>query len=72
MTTNRLKSGNGELSPTDPQECCDWANERLHPKAAEQGLRWYVTGIRHKPIELRKVAEVLRIEADRRSTGVGK
>jgi hypothetical protein len=43
-------------SPTDPQECCDWANARLHPKAAEQNLRWVVTGNPAKPIELRRYA----------------
>lgn len=57
MTTNRLarsENARGEKSPLDPQECCDWANDRLHVKAIEAGLRWVVTGNRHKPIELRK------------------
>jgi hypothetical protein len=52
MTTNRLASGKGEKSPLDPQECCDWANDRLHPEAAKLGLRWVVTGNPEKPIAL--------------------
>lgn len=62
MTTNRLAKNIPSVgkSPTDPQECCDWANERLHPKAAEAGLAWYVTGNHDKPIELRQIAPVLR------------
>jgi hypothetical protein len=50
----RAPKGKGEKSPTDPQECCDWANERLHPKAVEANLRWIVTGDKDKPIALRK------------------
>ena len=42
-------------SPTDPQECCDWANDRLHVKAIEAGLEWRVTGDPAKPIALVKV-----------------
>lgn len=43
MSTNRL-APTREKSPTDPQECCDWANSRLHPDAVEAGLHWVVTG----------------------------
>jgi hypothetical protein len=39
-------------SPLDPQECCDWANNRLHPDAARLGLRWVVTGDPKQPIKL--------------------
>ncbi len=48
--------GKGEKSPTDPQECCDWANARMHPDAARLGYRWVVTGNQGKPIELRRFA----------------
>jgi hypothetical protein len=58
MTTNRLaQSGapNGkERSPTNPHECCAWANTRMHPDAANLGFEWVVTGYPDKPIELRK------------------
>ena len=49
-----MRTLNSETSPTDPQECCDWANARLHPKAVEANLHWIVTGDPAKPIELRK------------------
>ena len=57
MTTNPLaKAANASTkSPTDPQECCDWANDRLHVKAIEAGLEWRVTGDPAKPIALVKV-----------------
>lgn len=55
MAANPITAGKpqrGEKSPTDPQECCDWANARLHPKAIECNLHWIVTGNRDKPIAL--------------------
>ena len=58
MASNPITAGKpqrGSASPTDPQECCDWANDRLHVKAIEAGLEWRVTGDRAKPIALVKV-----------------
>ena len=58
MATNPItagKSQRGAASPTDPQECCDWANDRLHVKAIEAGLEGRVTGDPAKPIALVKV-----------------
>jgi hypothetical protein len=54
ITENRLAKATGgkQRSPTDPQECCDWANDRLHPDAADVGLHWVVTGNKDKPIAL--------------------
>ena len=37
-------------SPTDPQECCDWANARLDGYPDER--EWIVTGREDQPIEL--------------------
>jgi hypothetical protein len=54
MTTNRLAKSESGRSPTDPRECCDWANDRLHPDAANTGLRWYTTGNKDRPIALMK------------------
>jgi hypothetical protein len=56
MTANALKQRIAApvgKSPTDPQECCDWANERRHVEAVNAGLFWHVTGNPAKPIELR-------------------
>lgn len=55
MTANALKqriATPAERSPTDPQECCDWANARRHADAVSAGLFWRVTGNPAKPIEL--------------------
>ena len=53
MTTNRLaKASVGEASPRDPQDCCDWANARLHQKAVDAGLRWVPTGDTKSPMAL--------------------
>ena len=53
MTANPLKAAaNSNKSPTDPQECCDWANSRLHPDAVSASLHWVVTGDPKKPIAL--------------------
>lgn len=41
-----------QKSPLDPQECCDWANDRISESAANLGLRWVVTGNKDRPIEL--------------------
>jgi hypothetical protein len=47
--------GTENKSPSDPQECCDWANERLRA-AGDFDREWIVTGNKDKPIELfRKV-----------------
>lgn len=55
MTTNRLaktENARGVKSPTDPQECCDWANARMDTSERE----WIVTGNKDRPIALfRKV-----------------
>ncbi len=53
MTTNRLAVvPHLERSPTDPKECCEWANARLSPKAVEAGLHWVTTSDPKKPIAL--------------------
>ena len=55
MSTNPIKAkvgGGKEPSPKDPQACCDWANARLHPSAAEEELHWVVTGDPKSPIAL--------------------
>lgn len=55
MTTNPLsKGGQGEKSPTDPRECCNWANLRMHPDARALGYQWVPTGNASRPIELRR------------------
>jgi hypothetical protein len=50
--TNRLvdttRTKRGEKSPTDPQECCDWANARL----CDPDREWIVTGNKDTPIAL--------------------
>ena len=62
--TDRLNGesakGKKEKSPLDPQECCDWANMRLHPDARNAGLEWVVTGNRDKPIALVKATGFAR------------
>lgn len=45
-------AANSNKSPTDPQECCDWANARLHPEAAAQNLHWVTTNDAKKPVAL--------------------
>jgi hypothetical protein len=52
-----------EKSPTDPQECCDWANARLEA-AGDDDRRWFVTSNKDRPIELRR-AKLLRLSSDR-------
>lgn len=55
MPTNPLLKavkGGKEKSPLDPQECCDWANDRLNEDIANLGLRWVVTGNKERPIAL--------------------
>lgn len=64
MSTNPIKAKTGdgkkEKSPLDPQECCDWANMRLHQDARNAGLEWVVTGNRDKPIALVKATGFAR------------
>jgi len=54
MPSSRLTPKSSEKSPTDPHECCIWANARLHPDAVEAGLHWIVTGNKDRPIDLVK------------------
>lgn len=54
---NRLiaeRQRSGELSPTDPQECCEWANLRMRPELKDLGYQWVTTGDPKKPIALAK------------------
>jgi hypothetical protein len=56
MANNPITTGKpkrGEMSPEDPQECCDWANARLEA-AGDDDRRWFVTGNKDRPIELRR------------------
>ncbi len=39
-------------SPTDPQECCDWANANLLARDITDERRWVVTGDPNHPIRL--------------------
>lgn len=55
MPTNPLIAGRdraNERSPTDPQECCDWANARLAISEPSGDRCWVVTGDPAKPIAL--------------------
>lgn len=55
MTTNPLlegKSRKGEKSPSDPHECCVWANDRMSGELAQLGYKWAVTGNKDRPIAL--------------------
>ena len=55
-TSNPLKPvGQGERSPTDPRECCDWANARINTELRQQGYQWVPTGNAGRPIELRRI-----------------
>lgn len=45
-----------EKSPTDPQECCVWANARLHPDVVGKA-EWVGTGDPKRPIRLRWFGE---------------
>lgn len=55
MTANPLKSHAGpSRSPTDPQDCCDWANARLTADQAA-AVQWVVTGDRARPIALQRL-----------------
>lgn len=42
--------GTENKSPSDPQECCDWANARLSGYPEER--EWVVTGDKNLPIKL--------------------
>jgi hypothetical protein len=41
-------------SPTDPQECCYWANSLMRDDLAADGYAWVVTGDPKQPIALRR------------------
>jgi hypothetical protein len=53
MADNPIIAGSPKRgkSPTDPQACCDWANERLSQDEG-QLRRWVVTGDPKHPIAL--------------------
>lgn len=55
MPINRLARAD-ERSPTDPQECCDWANARLEAQG-DTDRKWVVTHDPASPIKLIRTAK---------------